>query len=902
MSELVTKEAAFVSYNGNDETSKMFSDAVNRLTHDVQHDDVTAVFGGPNVYVPLDGHRAGDLVAYISNGIGFTDEILYLGYSTYTRDSGHFIPVNLSTGTIDIYFTYSYKTNAPAQRTCVSYKFNGLNEGHKYTFSFRVQTGWANDYDKIFENKYSFGILVHPVSEPDYHLDYWHAPWHEDYYISSYIKPPYPEENNKYYSNVQYYSFPRVNSMGYVSFSFTAYHETYISFVLEDYKSTADVKEAIGESHYDAYINYPVLSLYECKINTIEEDIFRSYNGLISRLGCLALDENNNETYAITKILSDDSNVGYAGYNAPDNEIGENGNCYVQYSESQKSTGYSISYRDSYGWENGGITHDSDGYDFSCSINFSPDSYLNERCYIRYNIDNLEIGKFYTFQFGCSLNATSSIAVSSNYYFGLEATKEWEYLRYAKNTILLGDGRNEHISFYAIDTSMSIIITQDIRVDTTTQIQIQNFKLIECNIEDVWYKVSGNWQKLEVSGGGGGSTVTITPTLVSGTKVAEYSITTGETVSNGSIWAPTPPSIEANPQSSATADLSKVEINGTVYNVPSVEANPQSSATEDLEKVQINGTVYELSSVNANPSGSATGDLEKIEINGVIYELTPASSINGVPLVGNKTSSDLGITITIPWLDYLALPDEDKYDPNKTYYIPDYGARGAGHPITIFSKYEPTSQQGNDGDLYLKYVESLGISAIFGKVQGTWLRYSSFIEYEWDFIKSPISVNNGTTLGLTDITQSSSGFSFTQSSSRVDIPANLLQKGYTYEIWIDTLSITDTGRNNRVFMFTRNNPYNSGFYWKYTDQEWAVYDNVAGVQRSGISDPTYFDDCVLKIVIDNNGKWHIYKNNIVVFEPPTAITLQYTAFALGAATDSCNNMTITKFKIYPNIN
>lgn len=72
---------------------------------------------------------------------------------------------------------------------------------------------------------------------------------------------------------------------------------------------------------------------------------------------------------------------------------------------------------------------------------------------------------------------------------------------------------------------------------------------------------------------------------------------TGISIENNVISA-TGGSVVANPSGSATDDLTKIQIDSTIYDLPdsgtTVVANPSGSATDELEKVQIGSTVYSL--------------------------------------------------------------------------------------------------------------------------------------------------------------------------------------------------------------------------------------------------------------------------------------------------------------------
>lgn len=73
-------------------------------------------------------------------------------------------------------------------------------------------------------------------------------------------------------------------------------------------------------------------------------------------------------------------------------------------------------------------------------------------------------------------------------------------------------------------------------------------------------------EDLLIKGGGGGTTVTISPTLSSGTKIADYTLN-GE---GGALYAPDGGSdVEANPSGTATDTLNKLRVGNDIYSVDS---------------------------------------------------------------------------------------------------------------------------------------------------------------------------------------------------------------------------------------------------------------------------------------------------------------------------------------------
>lgn len=95
-------------------------------------------------------------------------------------------------------------------------------------------------------------------------------------------------------------------------------------------------------------------------------------------------------------------------------------------------------------------------------------------------------------------------------------------------------------------------------------------------------------------------------------------------------------SVIANPTGTASTDLTKLQVDGTIYAIPqgggtAVVANPTGTGTEDLTKISVAGVIYDVpgtgSIVTGNPSGSATqGDLTSIEIDGEIYDIPGSNS------------------------------------------------------------------------------------------------------------------------------------------------------------------------------------------------------------------------------------------------------------------------------------
>lgn len=85
-------------------------------------------------------------------------------------------------------------------------------------------------------------------------------------------------------------------------------------------------------------------------------------------------------------------------------------------------------------------------------------------------------------------------------------------------------------------------------------------------------------------------------------------------------------------------------------------------------------------------------------------DLTNKPSINSITLLGNKTSSDLGIVITLTQAQYDALPLVDKQDTNKVYYITDAGGGGGGgSDVEVMSDLNDVQFDSLSGGQILQY-------------------------------------------------------------------------------------------------------------------------------------------------------------------------------------------------------
>ena len=89
--------------------------------------------------------------------------------------------------------------------------------------------------------------------------------------------------------------------------------------------------------------------------------------------------------------------------------------------------------------------------------------------------------------------------------------------------------------------------------------------------------------------------------------------------------------------------------------------------------------------------------------------------------------------------------------------------------------------------------------------------------------------------------------------------------------------------------------YRSTGVWSFYTGTW--YD-------TSITDPNFFDDCIVKLYVDSDNIWHIYKDNVQIFQSSVGLSVggfSGTAggtIGLGSTSSSINNAIIKKVKIY----
>ncbi len=137
--------------------------------------------------------------------------------------------------------------------------------------------------------------------------------------------------------------------------------------------------------------------------------------------------------------------------------------------------------------------------------------------------------------------------------------------------------------------------------------------------------------------------------------------------------------VVANPSDTASSALNKLKVGSDTYSIPSggsdVQGNPSGTATVDLVKLGIDGTIYGIetgSEVEANPSETGSTTLTKLKVDGTVYNV-PSGGGGGSTVVPNPTGTAVGTLTSIGI-------DGDKYTIE--------GGGGTALP----DNYNPTSQ------------------------------------------------------------------------------------------------------------------------------------------------------------------------------------------------------------------
>lgn len=148
---------------------------------------------------------------------------------------------------------------------------------------------------------------------------------------------------------------------------------------------------------------------------------------------------------------------------------------------------------------------------------------------------------------------------------------------------------------------------------------------------------------------------------------------------------------------------------------------------------------------------------------------------------------------------------------------------------------------------------------------------------QWDFTgPSPlVGEVRGLTLTQQNIAFDSTGANFSTMVSRIGMP---IWANYVVEIDVASMSLSG-GRNRRFIMASTQEGlvYRSTGYWGFWTEsdKWEMFPESSG---------SLFDRSTVRVEIDSENMWHIYKNDVLLYEP--ASPLRVTDFHLGSTDDT----------------
>lgn len=169
---------------------------------------------------------------------------------------------------------------------------------------------------------------------------------------------------------------------------------------------------------------------------------------------------------------------------------------------------------------------------------------------------------------------------------------------------------------------------------------------------------------------------------------------------------------------------------------------------------------------------------------------------------------------------------------------------------------------------------------------------SNYLE-EWDFTQSLVGKIRGFTPTVSGAVQDSNGVTFDSTSDYLMFGNYALWRGIIIELDIGAMSLTSDA-HRRFIMFDPS----QGLIYRNTGR-WSFYSNGSWTDSTE-TDGAFFANSTIKIYIDDNKRWHIYKNNVLWWEPSIAAYMdnKYSLYVGSSSGQSINNAVITGMRIY----
>lgn len=165
---------------------------------------------------------------------------------------------------------------------------------------------------------------------------------------------------------------------------------------------------------------------------------------------------------------------------------------------------------------------------------------------------------------------------------------------------------------------------------------------------------------------------------------------------------------------------------------------------------------------------------------------------------------------------------------------------------------------------------------------------------DYDFTESLIDSVNEFTASLSgNAYRDSSGVHIENAAGYLTLQNNYFY-GMVMDIFVGDMDIQSRTNHNRFIMITDETGliYRSTGVWSFYYSTWST--------DSNITDPNYFENSKVTIRIDGSGKWHIYKDDVLVYEPNVSMSAASfnNKIKIGSSGQSFYNCVIEKIQIH----
>lgn len=371
-------------------------------------------------------------------------------------------------------------------------------------------------------------------------------------------------------------------------------------------------------------------------------------------------------------------------------------------------------------------------------------------------------------------------------------------------------------------------------------------------------------------------------------------------------------------------DIQKIEDGSiTVENANSALNAENASQLDGATLSKSSVETLQNSDVKVPTSKQVKDYVDSIEITTDYEDLDNLPSINGVQLIGNKTSEQLGISIPIYYFDGQNTPANvamfneicDKYDNGESFvligkvlvensYIDDEGhyVSGALQAVVPFSVKDYTEYE-QEGITYKSFMSDAvatfrGFATVSIVLTGTWGNFTAVEPLTWSYTEGPIAQKNTISLApvMPDPTELGNKYLGQMLQYVGQTNANYTF-GYIYQCVSD-------GEETPTYSWQRVDVQPSGGSSSISKVEIATTGSSGTIQSS---DLTKLLDNTLNTVIVNSGDVYVLYNKGVNFYTYLSInaqsttSLSYKAIYVNVSPDAVNYGTFTKETITPSV-